>query len=272
MASRIWLALGTVLGCHSDLECSLNGKCVGGGCICKRSWRGAACELLNFVPAKDVRSGIFHINISTWGAGVVADYDGAHATFHAYAAEFTSACGVSAWTHNSICAHYTASNPEGPFERRDVVESTFCHNPSITRTPDGDWLLYHIGLGAPINPTYTNCSGGATGGSPLSTDTNRLRGDPFGPDNYTSVLSSSSPNGPWAELQVRTVTATGAATGHLDNPAPLPPHSLAYLAHRNAELQPQPQPRTTTTPQLPLVMFAARNRYLGCPKEGGRML
>eukprot|EP01046_Picozoa_sp_COSAG06_P097055 COSAG06_NODE_43165_length_374_cov_1.312727_1_plen_70_part_01 len=34
-------------GCTSDLDCRLNGKCVGGTCQCSAAWRGANCSTLN---------------------------------------------------------------------------------------------------------------------------------------------------------------------------------------------------------------------------------
>ena len=43
---------GALLGaCSTDLDCSLNGECLGGACVCDGGWGGDACEQLRFGPA-----------------------------------------------------------------------------------------------------------------------------------------------------------------------------------------------------------------------------
>lgn len=194
---------------------------------------------------------IFEASVSTWGASVVRDPG--TGLFHAHVAEFTDNCGESSWMHNSICAHFTSSHPLGPFRRVGVVQGRFCHNPSATMLPNGTWLLYHIGLGSPIKPRYTNCSGGATHGtldSGIAVDAEPTI------DNFTSVLAASSAAGPWIAHQVPTFTGVGAPSSHLDNPAPWPPRSFEVLRQRSG-----------TRGDEYVVTFAARNRYLGCPKH-----
>ena len=63
--------------------------------------------------------------------------------------------------------HFVSKAPLGPYARQAVTQARFSHNPSATVLPDGSWLLYHLGLGAPrrnaaqgVEPIYTNCSGG----------------------------------------------------------------------------------------------------------------
>ena len=34
--------------CKTDLDCSLNGVCTNGNCICDKPWSGQACETMNF--------------------------------------------------------------------------------------------------------------------------------------------------------------------------------------------------------------------------------
>ena len=96
----------------------------------------------------------------------------------------------------------------------------------MTRAPDGTWLLYSIGHGVPYKTAYrTGCSGGVTRKNDPS-----WREGPLQPDNYTIVLSAPGPGGPWRPVRVPTYDASGAPAPHLDNPAPLPPHSLLRLA------------------------------------------
>lgn len=171
---------------------------------------------------------------------------------HAYAAEFTQHCGVRPWQSNSLCAHFTARDPLGPFTRRDVVNPVWCHNPSITVTPEGEWLMYHVGSGVPsTKPQYTNCSDGATIGK-VAADLMHTAEGAVGASELQgptmSVFSSPGPDGPWKDNRVSLVTSTGWPTGGLSNPAPLPPHSLAALNH-------------SAGGNRWMVMFAARNRY-----------
>ena len=144
---------------------------------------------------------------------------------------------------------------------------TWCHNPRVTRTPDGTWLLYSIGHGVLFKEPYTGCSAGVT-----RKHDPRWREGPLQPDNHTIVLSSTSPSGPWTSHAIPTRTSAGIAAPHLDNPAPLPPHSLAQLA-REAKTPPGADSLQW------MVMFASRpksssaqlvrphghNSYGGCP-------
>jgi hypothetical protein len=36
--------------CQGDLDCSLNGECVSGKCVCRSAWKGQQCELLVLQP------------------------------------------------------------------------------------------------------------------------------------------------------------------------------------------------------------------------------
>ena len=53
--------------CSSELDCGLNGDCIGGACACDAAWRGATCTELNLVPlAPDaVESGAYRHGSST---------------------------------------------------------------------------------------------------------------------------------------------------------------------------------------------------------------
>lgn len=225
--------------CVRAEDCNLNGECSEGQCVCKSWWTGPTCHALNLEPVEDLTSGIYQPNVSTWGAGVVRGEDG---LIHAFAAEFTQGCGVRAWQSNSQCVHFTAADPMGPFTRRGMVMPVWCHNPSVTVLPKGQWLFYHVGFGTPGKSQYTNCSNGETHGKPG--DDLRLVTNKVGL-GFTSVLSASGPFGPWTDQHIPTTTSTGWPAGGISNPAPLPPHSLNGRDDF-------------------LVMFCARNEYHTC--------
>ena len=48
-------AAAPLLSCKSDLECSLNGVCTSGACVCVKPWGGASCGVLQY--ATTPRSG-----------------------------------------------------------------------------------------------------------------------------------------------------------------------------------------------------------------------
>ena len=61
--------------CHSDLDCSLNGRCDNGRCRCEPAWSGAPdCSSIRFVPGIRA-SGYRHHepylspNRTSWGGG-----------------------------------------------------------------------------------------------------------------------------------------------------------------------------------------------------------
>lgn len=69
------LALGTVLPTHrsrtpctSALDCSLNGECDTGVCVCDRPWGGPACGALQYATTPSSGKSLFPLNKShnTW--------------------------------------------------------------------------------------------------------------------------------------------------------------------------------------------------------------
>ena len=58
--------------CKNEFDCSYNGKCTNGTCMCAPQWRGTYCQRLNLLPARryagkmdfDPKTGA---NISSWG-------------------------------------------------------------------------------------------------------------------------------------------------------------------------------------------------------------
>lgn len=148
---------------------------------------------------------------SSWGGSVVRGDDG---KYHMFAAEMSEGCGLKSWSTNSIVVHAVADAPMGPFERKDVAVQAFAHNPVVARAPDGTWVLWHIGCGAPnrgVLPCET-CSGGQTNKS-----CPREGEEVACTANTTHVLSAKSLDGPWVALNATIVNPHGF---NIDNPAP----------------------------------------------------
>eukprot|EP00664_Eupelagonemidae_sp_cell27_P008281 gene8281-3231_t len=115
-----------------------------------------------------------------------------------FAAEMSNSCGMSTWTSNSQVVHATAAAPEGPYQRRGVVDPPFSHNPTVARAPDGTWVLYHIGCGDGTTKQCTNCSGGTTGKCPGGSETVSCTPGttPGTTPTTTNVLFAADPSGP----------------------------------------------------------------------------
>ena len=103
-------------------------------------------------------------------------------------------------------AHVTAPTPVGPWTRIGVAVPPAAGNPTITRAPDGTWLLYFT------NHRYKgyqrNCTGPVNSwGPPASpgSPSNSTNGRPFG----ISLAHAKSLSGPWTiKYDVMTVYAT----------------------------------------------------------------
>ena len=69
------LALPDTGGCSSDLECHLNGRCVGGLCHCNPAWAAVPnCSVMAVLPGRAEAHQRFGSNeSSSWGRSVVDD-------------------------------------------------------------------------------------------------------------------------------------------------------------------------------------------------------
>lgn len=121
--SVVAAGVASVAGCTSDEDCSLNGLCTGGECVCDEGWTTLAiaedkreCGQLDFLPAKVSSCGsgcAFHggsQNTSSWGGNVNVGDDG---KFWLHAAVMAQGCSLKHWTTNSEVASAVSDTPEG---------------------------------------------------------------------------------------------------------------------------------------------------------------
>ena len=95
--------MGESSGCASDIDCSLNGKCTAGACVCDRPWVGDACGQLAFKPVVMPQGYGMTPNKTTWGGNILAERDGKR--FHMYVSAMTNGCGLGHWSSNSRIEH-----------------------------------------------------------------------------------------------------------------------------------------------------------------------
>jgi len=218
MARAFWL-LPLLLGsasadCVVDDDCNLNGVCDQGSCICDSPWLGDDCSLLDVVPSPVAPAypppSIFN-STTSWGGSVALGDDN---KYHMFAAEMANGCGLNSWGTNSIVVRSISDTPTGPFQRQEVVVDAFAHNPTVSRAPDGTWVLYHIGCGTPNKyPKCEKCSDGRTGSCPRAHEQ-------VGCTNTTThLMYASSLNGPWTALNA-TIT-NPSYNFNIDNPSPV---------------------------------------------------
>jgi len=208
------LLSSTALGCIVDDDCSLNGVCLHSACVCDAPWTRYDCSFLSLVqspssPAYPPPS-LFN-STTSWGGSVALGED---EKYHMFAAEMANECGLNSWGTNSLVVHAISDSPTGPFERREVVVDAFAHNPTVSRAPDGTWVLYHIGCGTPNKyPKCEKCSDGRTGGCPRAHEQVACTA------NTTHLMYAESLNGPWIALNA---TITNPNNNfNIDNPSPV---------------------------------------------------
>ena len=107
-----WSAMAGTGPCATDLDCSLNGECTAGACVCDAPWAGTRCQTMELAAGRLGVGGIplaaFHgvsqdpaapLNATSWGASVLrAPEDG---RYYAWAASMVNQCDLSSWQTNS---------------------------------------------------------------------------------------------------------------------------------------------------------------------------
>jgi hypothetical protein len=103
--------------------------------------------------------------------------------FHLFVAEMAHNCTLTSWIPNSQVTHAVADRVDGPYTFKETVFSTFHHNPTLHRGPDGMYYLFMIG-GAFRDTPDCSSKEGTDAGEDL--------------DSRIIVSQASSLNGPWS--------------------------------------------------------------------------
>lgn len=170
-------------GCAGAADCSFNGECLRGTCLCRQGWRGPTCAALNLGPAPR-NNGFQHRNASSWGGSIVRDEQG---VYHMFSSFITEGCGLDAWSTNSEIVRATAHTPTGPYTMQEVVAERFAHEPNLIFGTGPDSVVL-LGTMDPEPPTrYTNCTHGQTHMTPPA--------PPLHPARNTYLWSAATPEG-----------------------------------------------------------------------------
>ena len=124
------------------------------------------------------------------------------------AAEMTGTVG-SCWRANSRIIHAVASNPSGPYVRKQVVWEVFSHEPEVVRGPNGEFVMYFTaslrsehGACDCCRVNASKCDGSTgPGDCPSSSTPSPLsrRWLDANPRNPSWMSYANSPDGPWSE-------------------------------------------------------------------------
>jgi hypothetical protein len=155
LLSGYFLDAFAMTGCNSTLDCSLNGGCQDGACVCSSPWNGPACDLLQIVPSTTSGPAIYGVspNVSSWGGSVVKWTDG---KFHLFVAEMSEHCGMVEWQTNSFVTHAVSDTINGTYTKVSVAVKHWAHNPQAIVFND-EVFIFHIGPGD-NTAQATNCS------------------------------------------------------------------------------------------------------------------
>jgi len=138
--------------CVGAADCWGGGSCVDGSCVCDSWWNGDNCQVLALQPgAPPARQAYrrWSDRTSSWGGSPLKT---GNSSYHLYLSEFDDGCGLNSWLPKSTVVHATASSPEGPYERQEVVVDEFHHNPVVVEMPDSRFLMMVIGQNASVTP------------------------------------------------------------------------------------------------------------------------
>ena len=146
--------------CSTSLDCSLNGECSSGQCVCDPGWTGTCCGALSLAPVDYNRTsgGYRNPSTSTWGGNIIKN--DSTQTYHMWIAEMkpedeggSGSCGLTTWGKASQITHVTSAAIAGPYARQEVAVPLWSHNPIVRQAPDGTYVLWHIGSGSSSNST-----------------------------------------------------------------------------------------------------------------------
>lgn len=196
--------------CRNRLDCSLNGRCnASRECECNVGWKGSYCQMLDLEPAYNgsgLQSYLDNNRTSSWGGSVLVDDEG---VWHMWYSEITHHCGIHRWLTNSQVVHAISRGKSWNFTPQEVLFPIFAHEPIVTRTSDGMYVMY-LTLnpdGKAADEPTCHCKNG-------NSNSGREDGCAYEPSGsskkewYHSYMTySESPYGPWSTPQ---------SLGHVD--------------------------------------------------------
>ena len=207
------LASGSGSGCTIPSDCSLNGVCAAGACVCDPPWSGSHCGVLAFAaqsPAagKDLANTRRDLEHNTWNGPMVVD----SGTYHMYVPLYpagelyhpvsvlhgTAPARFGPWTWGNLTAVEVSINP-GALQYVDPADGRTMRYTLWVSKPDGGTLgkVYtSTSAGGPfVEIPNSNSTGCSINPSPLMVDgafyCTGQKGD--------TLMTANRIEGPWTE-------------------------------------------------------------------------
>ena len=111
---------------------------------------------------------------SSWGARAI--YDADDEDWNIFVSQMKFGCGLDSWKSNSEVVRARFDRNLQTFVFVEQVRGTFAHNPHITRTPDGHFVLFFIG-GWNMEEIAKHCDGDGDGDGSRDLDPHRISTD-----------------------------------------------------------------------------------------------
>jgi hypothetical protein len=165
-----WRVRESAPDCANAEDCSLNGKCEGGRCICSGAWKGDSCEVLRLKDGSPSALGYHGVekspegditSLSSWGGSA---HRGKNGTYHLISSEIGHGVGMTLWNCASRIIHATSPDPlTQPFVKQRVLFESFAHEPRCAFNPAGGLVCFFV-----HNPAFhlNDKCGGANGTTP----------------------------------------------------------------------------------------------------------
>ena len=163
--------------CASDLDCSLNGICTAGACVCDKPWQGSTCGALRFKVTPASGRSLFPLNKShnTWNGPIIGPDPGT-GKYHLYAPYYGNYTGIKSLFRVDYTLHGSADRIEGPYSWLPHYNWTNINPAALafpTNSSGGDATAYTLwdggvqlasapgGPWSPITGVRTGCDGNA---------------------------------------------------------------------------------------------------------------
>ena len=179
--------------CDTPSDCSLNGLCKAGSCVCFAPWSTApgdalGCGRLDTLPGPKLGCYGQQPHVPSWGGNAIL-FGG---EYHLFVSSMTEDCGLSDWPTNMQIDHAVSKNATGPYVKKDVALPAPATNPQAIVDANGTWWLFHIGDAH--GASAKNCTGPPP--APLQQQQQQPRLSPG------TLQRAPGPAGPWTAVKL----------------------------------------------------------------------
>ena len=205
--------------CKSDLECSLNGVCTAGTCVCVKPWGGASCGVLQYATTPRSGHSIFDQNFThnTWNGPIVGPVDG---KYHAFIPLYGNFTGIKSLFRVMYIMHGLSDAIAGPYSwfkeptlPGGINPAFLTYTNSTTKKPtyslwDGDIRI----ADSPAMHNFTSLGRhqGGCGGNPAPA--RAKNGTFYCVSQHTRELVSATKLGEWSYVSDINLTLSNGST------------------------------------------------------------